>query len=131
MKPVDQDVNLAVGNCWSACMASILMWPWERFRDFHQEFSRAHRDLKDAEYEERVAYMRILHRLGYHVQRVEFGELEIVPAGYSIASGMADRGVMHSCVAMNGEIVHDPHPSRAGLHAIDYYEVLVRLAPRP
>lgn len=41
------------------------------------------------------------------------------------------RGVEHSCVALDGEIVHDPHPSRAGLLELRYFEVLVAVIAAP
>ena len=38
------------------------------------------------------------------------------PYGYHIANGPSPRGDFgHSVVALDGEIVHDPHPSRLGL----------------
>jgi multidrug efflux pump subunit AcrB len=40
-----------------------------------------------------------------------------LPPGYSIAGGPSLRfaGRMHACVALDGIVVHDPHPSREGL----------------
>lgn len=32
-----------------------------------------------------------------------------------LLSGLSPRGINHVVVAMNSEIIHDPHPSRAGL----------------
>lgn len=49
-----------------------------------------------------------------------------VPAGYAIANGPADRGLLHSCVALDGVIVHDPHPSRAGLIEVNSWFELSR-----
>lgn len=40
----------------------------------------------------------------------------IAPPGYHIAVGKSPRSDhTHACVALDGKIVHDPHPSRAGL----------------
>lgn len=44
-------------------------------------------------------------------------------------SGPGARGVEHACVAIDGEITHDPHPSRNGLIEIDHYGVFVVLDP--
>ncbi len=43
----------------------------------------------------------------------------------------AERGLLHSCVGLNGEIVHDPHPSRAGLLEITDYMTLTRTPSNP
>lgn len=37
---------------------------------------------------------------------------------YYIAIGESPRGISHACVYLNGELVHDPHPSREGLISI-------------
>jgi len=52
------------------------------------------------------------------------------PRGYSIASGPSPRiaGAYHSCVALDGKVVHDPHPDATGLSSIHEYEILVPLA---
>jgi hypothetical protein len=40
----------------------------------------------------------------------------IAPPGYHIATGKSPRSdQVHAVVALDGRIVHDPHPSRAGL----------------
>lgn len=41
------------------------------------------------------------------------------PGTLYIANGPADRGVRHSVVMLDGNIFHDPHPSRSGLLSID------------
>lgn len=46
---------------------------------------------------------------------------------YYIVSGMSSRGVMHVCIYMNGELVHDPHPSREGLITSEYFEEIIRI----
>ena len=43
------------------------------------------------------------------------------PPGYALMNGPAARGVRHSVVALDGEMVWDPHPSRAGLVETDSY----------
>lgn len=45
--------------------------------------------------------------------------------GYCILSGPGPRGWRHSVVGYQGRMVHDPHPSRAGLVSIDEIEILV------
>jgi hypothetical protein len=47
------------------------------------------------------------------------------PAGYAIGNGLGPRGLAHSCVVLDGEIVHDPVPEGGGLCCIDSYIELV------
>lgn len=102
MRPVDQTrYGILDGNCFSACLASILEIPlgevphfWgPRWPDFLQWLA------------DRGLAMTLYHKRLY------------VPPGYSIAGGPSVRfaGQMHACVAFDGLIIHDPHPSREGL----------------
>jgi len=44
---------------------------------------------------------------------------DTIPDERCIVAGVSPRGVAHVCVAENGRIVWDPHPSRDGLTKID------------
>jgi hypothetical protein len=50
-------------------------------------------------------------------------------AGYYIASGPCERGSRHACVYRDGGLVHDPHPSRAGLLSADTWTLFAPLDP--
>jgi hypothetical protein len=41
------------------------------------------------------------------------------PLGYHIGAGRSPRKLDHACVFLDGELVHDPHPSRAGIASVD------------
>lgn len=41
--------------------------------------------------------------------------LELVPPVLTLLSGISPRGFGHRCVGTGGEVLWDPHPSRAGL----------------
>ena len=104
MQAIDQTTfGEGLGNCFSACVASILELPiddvpffgadelwWTRFSEW---------------LEARNLYAVCLkHRAGR------------APVGYHILSGKSPRGeFMHSVVAKGEDIVHDPHPSRANI----------------
>lgn len=124
MTPVDQTTFGAEGNCFSACVASVLDLPiadvprftgdgwWLRFVAWCAE-----RDL-----------MPIFIPVGHDV--LTPGR---APAGYSMVGGpcLRDGALsprLHECVALDGKIVHDPNPCRAGLLEIRDYIVLVPLA---
>ena len=40
---------------------------------------------------------------------------------------MHDPEITHMVVCRGGKVVHDPHPSRAGLQSIEAFEILFRL----
>ena len=41
--------------------------------------------------------------------------------------GKSPRGVSHVVIYMNGEMIHDPHPSNGGLVSIDRYRILKKV----
>jgi len=133
MRPVDMtifhDPPRSYGNCYSACIASILELPIESFDEFHRLYSAwgvLHEAGEKVSWEVRTAHVsEIQERTGHIPIHVQFGGDTIVPLGWSIANGPAERGVDHSCVALNGTIIHDPHPSRAGLISIEDFEILL------
>lgn len=51
------------------------------------------------------------------------------PAGLYLADGPSDRGCGHFVVMRDGEMVHDPHPSRAGLRKVERVWSLMVLDP--
>lgn len=112
MIPVIQKPN----GCYSACVSSITGIPLE---DLPQPTD------EELTHEHWHAYNNRLHA----VLRAK-GWFKVyvadVPLGFSIASGPGPRELEHSCVALDGEVVHDPHPDGGGLVCITEYEVLVK-----
>ena len=103
MRPVDQTAyGLHDGNCFNACVASILEVPIAHVPRFSgtRWFAQFSQWLADRQLAASFA------------KRGSYG-----PPGYSIAGGPSLRfaGRMHACVALDGIVVHDPHPSRDGL----------------
>lgn len=125
MIPVDQTAGEA-GDCLMACVASILEIELEELplipdREWFPIFEKALRDR------------------GYHVLVVELGTPPIAPRGYCIGIGPSPRTkpeektTDHACVLLDGDVVHDPHPTRTGLARLDYVILLIpirRDAPR-
>ncbi len=46
-----------------------------------------------------------------------------------LASGPSPRGVSHIVVMEDGKLVHDPHPSRAGILSVDRNYILLPIDP--
>lgn len=42
-----------------------------------------------------------------------------IPKGYYFASGPANRGCKHIVIMKDGNLIHDPHPSRDGLITVE------------
>ena len=47
------------------------------------------------------------------------------PEGYALAIGKSPRAINHCVVALNGELIHDPHPDNSFLVAVNFYEFFV------
>ena len=117
MIPVDQTTfGFPGGNCFSACVASLLECPI----DGVPYFMGSTRWWEDFE--------RWLLPLGYYPILVPI-DGTWAPPGLHILSGTSDRGARHSVVARGREIVHDPHPDRSGLATRDRTIVIVPLDP--
>lgn len=111
MRPVDQTTyGVNDGNCFSACVASILEIPIDEVPRFHGPS---------------VDFLQWLAPQGLSATHYKSGNY--VPPGFAIAAGPSLRfaGRLHACVAYDGAIVHDPHPSREGLpFGVEDYVVL-------
>lgn len=132
MKPVDQDrFGAPDGNCWTACVASIAersLADLGHLQEAYRAFAECH---ENREWKERDRWwsevMGDLARMGFCLIRLP---AETVPRGYSVMSGLAPRGLQHSVVALDGVMVHDPHPSRDGLSGpVEDWEVLLPIMP--
>jgi len=111
--PVKQTImhdpkNGKYGDCQRACMASILEMPIEEVTHF------AENDASPDEFEERID--RFLAPLGLiHIKLWASKWDESKPDTYHMIYGETIRGTYHAVVGLNGVMVHDPHPSNAGL----------------
>ena len=122
MKKVFQTKFGKEGNCFSACIASILelsiddvpcfledagMWYFN-----YQQWARKHN----------------LDLVGI----TEWGKETIgfIPQVYSIVSGLGPRGLQHSTVYFGNEMVHDPHPEEGGVKDITDWIYIVSKYPK-
>ncbi len=116
MNPVMQTKFGTEGNCLMASFASIAEVPLE--------------SLPDLDTDDDGGWWQIFQRTavehGFVKPKWATKATTGPPSGYSIAVGPAARGYLHCCVALDGEVVHDPHPDNTGLTSIDYWIVLMR-----
>ena len=102
MKPVNQTVRGKLGNCFAACVASILELPIESLPDhFVDEEGNADDHWVDLW----VDFLRP-YGLGIIYADAMFSRQ---PQGYAIAEmAVKDHPWNHAVVCLNGEVVHDP-----------------------
>ena len=100
---------LGEGDCLMACVASILGVPLESLPAITSENGDQWWSI----------FCGAARSHGFEVR-----ESVDPPAGYSIAVGPSPRWdgqENHAVVALDGVIVHDPHPSRSGVTSIIYW----------
>lgn len=130
MRPVDQTTfGVPGGNCFSACVASLLELRIEDVPYFMGDTPQ------DWDRNSGIRLNAFLSPLGL------FSLCLIVPARqfescpiYMILGGQAEREpggprTPHAVVGFAGKWVHDPHPSRAGLIEIEDVTLIVPIDP--
>lgn len=112
MIPVDQDIfGGGKGNCWAACLATLLDKPLSEVPNFCGEMG-------DAWWEETQSWLQGQGLYGIEVFLAGDGPwLMSLPPVPVILTGKSPRGEFgHACVGrISGndiEFIHDPHPSR-------------------
>lgn len=114
MTPVDQSKLYRPdaphrGNCYAAALASLLdipLWMVPAFEDM--------RDTWETRTQEWLGRC-----FGLCMVRTWPDDNPALPEFY-MASGLSPRGVRHSVIYSNGTLVHDPHPSRAGIAEVEW-----------
>lgn len=118
MRPVNQYTK---DDCFAACVASILEVPTTHVPNFCGEALTEGRNwLEEADRWLRENYGLTI--LGFRPRGVS--AVYSIPAVYHIMSGQSPRGLLHSVVAFQGRMVHDPHLSRAGIEEATEYDFL-------
>lgn len=120
MKPVDQTLfGDGKGNCFAACVASVLEVPLERLPNFCVEYC----DPWFARFESwctahGVALLSFNFVGAQENVQPFLAWAKVVPLA-CIVGGDNHDGVKHAVVYHRGELVHDPNPNRRGLVSID------------
>jgi hypothetical protein len=111
--------NNQKGDCWRACLASVLECDIELFPD-----PNIITDWATLYTETLVA----IEKLGYKYDSVPVSLFH--ENGYCVAIGKSPRSkrkrITHAVVWNNG-IVHDPHPDKTGLLDITRFEVFIKI----
>ena len=122
MIPVNQAIfNFKRGDCESACLASLLELPLSEVPNFHdskEDFDKAQSNWLKAQ--------------GYFIVWITANkELEEILEMYYILVGTSPRNQdkLHSVIAHQDKVVHDPHPSKKGIIKKDSYGLLLPIEP--
>ena len=114
MRKVDQTTFAPEGNCQSAVLAMLLDLPLESIPNFYDVGGKNPFDWWKA-------YFQFIEEQGFWFFAFE-SEHAAARAkhmkGYYEVSGPSSRGVEHAVVYKDGDLYHDPHPSREGLLSI-------------
>ena len=130
MRPIRQTTFPPNGNCFAACIASLLELDIERGPNF------AHLQEATGPFSTVRAANNWLQQFGFsilEVERPELGNLyfEFVENALLICSGPTMRGTHHAVIYRGNKLAHDPHPSGAGLERIDKAWLVFRNEPTP
>lgn len=140
MKRIDQTTfGYPEGNCFMACIASILEVPLEKLPNLYEETCSW-----DKESEQWIhgdwwsVTLKAVRNHGWELIFVARGD--VAPQGYAIAGGDSPReeamtedgeNAGHAVVYLDGiDLVHDPHPDRTGLLNNEVTEWYLLLPPR-
>lgn len=107
------------GNCLVTCYASYMDLPVEECPQFQFLFDCEH----PSTFWHKVVKLW-LSEMGYVVKQFQNDPFHKgYTEDYYFAWGMSPRGVMHQVIYKDGQLFHDPHPSRAGIE-VKGYEVI-------
>ena len=113
MKPVIQTKFNSEGNCFAACIASLLECdinevPFLGKEESWEDYELRLNDFLRQRYQ---IFMFAVYDIEYckHFFQVDLKDT------YYIVGGDAERGHYHAVVYKNGQLAHDPHPSGVGL----------------
>jgi hypothetical protein len=109
------------GNCFAACIASILELPLSEVPNFcaYSDWNtRVNNWLEDY-----GMFLITIEPKSWYPRPRQFDDC------YSILSGPSGRGLRHCVVGKGEQMVHDPHPSRAGLDHFDQIDLFVNIDP--
>lgn len=103
--------NNQYGDCQRACIASLLDIAPVQIPHFHESGDplKFRKSLNGY-----LATMGLIH-ITTEPFNFRQGQFRGMANCYHMIYGQTVRGTRHAVVALNGEIIHDPHPSKAGL----------------
>jgi len=99
------------GNCYAACLASLLDLPLWMVPPFEDMFGRGDWRARTDEWLSRLFNSKLVRTEGHETSQLP---------EYYIANGPGKRGVHHSVIYHDGQLAHDPHPENSGLLEVEW-----------
>ena len=115
MQPIKQTIlhdpdNGQYGNCFQACIASLLEMPITQVPHFYEHGENGSEALS------KLNTWLALHGMGFFDISGNIGDIFKNNANtYHIISDYSPRNNFHTVIGLNGEMVFDPHPSNDGI----------------
>lgn len=122
MKKVYQTKFGKEGNCFVACLASILELNIEDIPDF-RDVDKWYFDYK--RWLLKKFDLDLLALEGWGKRTIGFA-----PKVYAVVSGLSPRGFQHSTIYFGNEMVHDPHMDGGGVTDITDWIYIVSVFPK-
>jgi len=123
MIPIDQTIFGKTGNCFPACVASILQLKLSEVPDWcTTEGDNWFLAFRKWCQETRGLYPVML------LLDEKTSVKDLFP-GFTLIGGNGPRGLKHEVIYLHGKLFHDPHPSRAGLETIEDMILFVSFNP--
>ncbi len=124
MKPVMQTKFGDEGNCFNASLASILELDLDQIPNYDGRTDsgwwRKYNIWLTKEFGLSMVHLSAKGCKSWFIDECNT---------FCLCSGKSARGLEHSCVGIGGKIVHDPHPSDAGL--LEIKDVILFVANKP
>jgi len=118
--PVEQTrTGSLIGNCFAACLASILEISISSVPDFDADGNAFLRQVNDFLLPLDLFYIQVSPDNPTFPEVFRYGNV------WHTIEGISERGGQHACVGNAGELVFDPHPGGKGLVSVDVYGFLV------
>lgn len=121
-KMVKQTVTGEMGNCMSACLASVFGLKIQDVPNFHETAKTADdwwKQVRDW-----------LSKKGFGLISINYdiSLFERLGPSLLIVSGMSQRGMRHATVWHKGKMINDPHPDNTGIEP-DTIDIIFPLIP--
>jgi len=115
LTPVDQQIlhdpeNGRFGDCQRACIASLLDLRPDDVPHFYE-------DGTEITFWKRLnSFLASIELVHLETQTINFRLAQFREKAdlYHMIYGQTERGTQHAVIGLNGDIIHDPHPSKAG-----------------
>lgn len=125
MKPTSQTVRGNTGNCFAACVASLLEMPIEQMPNHYTDKNG------NAPTHWLRIWQKFLRPFGLGIVWLPDQGSNSPPPGYAIAGmRMAGDEDTHAVICYDGEIKHDPLPGEGRFCGVDHWYVLTVLDPK-